>query len=164
MPEPPHILCVDDNEEGLEVRRLVLEAAGYSVQVATAGEQALALFAGRTFSAVVLDYSMPGMTGGEVAAEMRRLKPHVPIILLSGFTGQIPPDEIGRVDVFLVKGTSSTSLLRELKSRVPLRLEAERKPPRREELLAKAEKIASASTQLVRRARIYLLGRRHPRD
>src|SRR5213082_2349046 len=115
MPQSPLILCVDDNEEGLAIRRLVLEGAGYSVFTAAGGEQALALFADNEIAGVVLDYSMPGMNGGEVAAEMRRLKPQVPIILLSGFVTEIPQKALKLVDVFIPKGSPAAALLQELK-------------------------------------------------
>lgn len=148
---PPVILCVDDNEEGLTLRKMVLESAGYSVIVAIDGEKALTLFGEEPVDGVVLDYCMPGMNGGEVAAAMRRLKPAVPILLLSGYMNEIPPEALSAVDMFIAKGSPATSLIGELRNRVPL--PATRKGPEREDLLEKAERIIAASRDTVRRSR-----------
>jgi CheY-like chemotaxis protein len=65
--------------------------------------------------AVVLDYSMPGMHGGEVARRMRQSKPHVPILLLSAYVGL--PDEVSSlVDVYMTKGEGAPALLNTLGS------------------------------------------------
>jgi CheY-like chemotaxis protein len=148
---PPLILCIDDNEEGLEVRKLVLEAAGYSVLTAADGARWLELFADNPIAGVVLDYAMPGMNGGQVAAEMKRLKPDVPIVLLSGCVSEMPPDALNVVDLFIAKGSPTLSLTQELKKLVPQPLQ--RKLPQREELIVKAEEIISASRGVTRRTR-----------
>jgi CheY-like chemotaxis protein len=77
------VLCVDDEQVGLQVRKILLERAGYRVLTAPDGPSGLAIFAAEPVEAVVLDYSMPGMHGGEVAVRMRQTKPQVPILLLS---------------------------------------------------------------------------------
>jgi CheY-like chemotaxis protein len=78
------ILLVDDEPLLLSMRRCVFEALGYSVLTATCGEDALAVFGTHPVDAVVLDYLMPGMDGGETAHCMRKLCSDVPIILSSG--------------------------------------------------------------------------------
>ncbi len=65
------VLCVDDEEIGLGVRRTILERAGYHVLTACDGTEGLELFAREPVEAVILDYSMPGMHGGEVATRIR---------------------------------------------------------------------------------------------
>jgi CheY-like chemotaxis protein len=63
--------------------------------------------------AVVLDYAMPGMHGGEVAKKMRQTKPDVPILLLSAYVGL--PDEVSSlVDVYMTKGEGAPALLEKL--------------------------------------------------
>ena len=99
------ILCVDDDRGGLEVRRELLETSGYRVLTAQSGERGLGLFASHSIDAVVLDYNMPGMNGDRVASEMRRVKPQVPILMLSGYS-ELPVNELGCVDAFLCKGES----------------------------------------------------------
>jgi CheY-like chemotaxis protein len=61
----------------------------------------------------VLDYSMPGMHGGEVARQMRDTKPNVPILLLSAYVGL--PDEVScLVDIYMTKGEGAPALLDKL--------------------------------------------------
>src|SRR6266568_3462891 len=101
------LLCVDDEPLGLEVRKVVLQRQGYEVLTATSGRDALKLFAANEISAVILDYSMPEMNGGEVAAELKRLNPGVKILLLSAYLDL--PEEVSQyVDARAVKATSPT--------------------------------------------------------
>jgi CheY-like chemotaxis protein len=109
------ILCVDDESVGLEVRRILLERAGYRVLTAEDGSRGLELFKTEPVEAVVLDYSMPGMSGGEVANQMRRVKPHIPILMLSAYT--VLPAEVTRiVDLAMTKGEGAPALLEKLES------------------------------------------------
>ena len=104
------ILCIDDEKLGLQVRKMVLESAGYEVVTGIDGPTGLSVFAAEPVTAVVLDYYMPGMNGGEVAAEMRRLRPAVPIILLSAYVN-LPPEVIRMVDCTIIKGDEPENLL-----------------------------------------------------
>ena len=90
------ILYVDD-EPGLVAagsRRLV--GIGYEVVTAGDGEKALEIFREdpNGFAAVVTDYLMPGMNGTALAAEITRLRPDFPIILLTGYVENLPEEEI----------------------------------------------------------------------
>ena len=107
---PAQILCIDDEEMGLMVRKLTLESEGFKVAIASDGKSGLELFAQNPFDLVLLDHSMPGMSGGEVAEEMRRINPQVPIILLSAYV-TLPEDDVQRVDAYITKGESTESLL-----------------------------------------------------
>jgi CheY-like chemotaxis protein len=107
------ILCVDDEVVGLRVRKILLERAGYSVLTAADGRSGIELFATQPVDAVVLDYAMPGMHGGDVAKKMRQTKPEVPILLLSAYVGL--PDEVSSlVDVYMTKGEGAPALLDKL--------------------------------------------------
>jgi YesN/AraC family two-component response regulator len=52
---------------------------------ASSGEQALKLFADNAFDLVMTDHAMPGMTGAQLAAELRALAPSVRVILATGY-------------------------------------------------------------------------------
>jgi CheY-like chemotaxis protein len=107
------VLCVDDEAVGLRVRKILLERAGYQVLTAADGHSGLELFAAHPVEAVILDYAMPGMHGGEVAGKMRQTKPEVPILLLSAYVGL--PDEVSSlVDVYMTKGEGAPALLDKL--------------------------------------------------
>ena len=109
------VLCVDDELIGLKVRKILLERAGYRVLTATNGLAGLQLFSNEPVEAVVLDYSMPGMNGGEIAMKMRQTKPHIPILLLSAYIG-LPSDVITAVDLYMTKGEGAPVLLKKLNS------------------------------------------------
>ena len=107
------VLCVDDEVVGLRVRKILLERAGYKVLTAADGSSGLELFASQPIEAVVLDYAMPGMHGGEVARKMRQAKPQVPILLLSAYVG-LPEEISSLVDVYMTKGEGAPALLDKL--------------------------------------------------
>jgi CheY-like chemotaxis protein len=109
------VLCVDDEVVGLKVRKILLERAGYRVLTASDGPSGLEIFASEPVEAVVLDYSMPGMHGGEVAVRMRQTKPQVPILLLSAYMG-LSPEVTSLVDLYMTKGEGAPILLEKLGS------------------------------------------------
>jgi CheY-like chemotaxis protein len=109
------VLCVDDEVVGLQVRKILLERAGYRVLTASDGPSGLEIFSSEPVEAVVLDYSMPGMHGGEVAVRMRQSKPQVPILLLSAYMG-LSPEVTSLVDLYMTKGEGAPVLLEKLGS------------------------------------------------
>lgn len=104
------VLCVDDDASGLAACKELLEASGYELITAQSGQEGLELFDSHLIDAVILDYQMPGMNGAQVASQMRRVKPHVPILMLSGW-GKLPPEELSCVDEFLCKGQPWSTVL-----------------------------------------------------
>lgn len=109
------LLCIDDEELGLRIRKAVFEHAGYDVRAAHTAQDAIELFQSQHFDAVVLDYLMPDANGGTVAAALKAIHPHVPILLLSAYAG-IPQETLQLVDAHLPKGSPPQELLRKLKS------------------------------------------------
>ncbi len=98
------ILCIDDEPAGQLPRRLLLESAGHRVLEARTGAEGIKLFQSEKIDAVVLDYWMSGMKGTEVAGELQRINPEVPIVVLSGLT-ELPGETAGLVDRWLIKGS-----------------------------------------------------------
>lgn len=79
------ILVVDD-EAGLgEALKLSLEMAGYHVLFSANPRQALELFKQEQFDLVITDLRMPGMSGWELASEIKRFNPSTPIIAMTGW-------------------------------------------------------------------------------
>jgi len=97
------ILCIDDEEPALALRRLVLEKAGYRVFTALTGKQGIELFRHQPIDVVILDYWMADMDGLDVAEQLKALSPRTPIIMLSGYTS-ILDEGLGRIDLWLRKG------------------------------------------------------------
>ena len=104
------ILCIDDYKQGLHARKLILEAAGYSVITASSGRIGLRLLQRHPVHLVILDYGMPQMNGKAVAREIRRKHPHVPILMLSGQI-DLPKRASSAVDAFVTKGQPPAVLL-----------------------------------------------------
>ncbi len=82
------LLVIDDDES---VRLLVdrmLRRCGYDVVLAASGEEGLARFRGehQRLRAVLVDMEMPGLSGVETGAALRRFDPAVPVILTSGYS------------------------------------------------------------------------------
>ncbi len=69
------ILCVDDNEQALSVRKFMLETRGYRVLTAASSEQALELFREGGIDLVLSDLIMPYMDGNELVRRMKELAP-----------------------------------------------------------------------------------------
>ena len=114
------VLCVDDDETGLRVRKMLFEAHGYEVLCSTDGRDGLRKFAENKIDAVVLDYFMPEMDGSMVAAQMKAIKPEVAILMLSAYYW-LPKAALLNVDAFLTKGDSPGIVLRKITELVELR-------------------------------------------
>lgn len=105
------ILCIDDEPLGLSMRKLMLEAQGYRVVTAGSGLHGLAIFQRLVVDLVVLDYSMPGgMDGQAVAREIKRLRPFVPVIVLTAYP-DLPRELLTLVNRSLIKGEDPGVLL-----------------------------------------------------
>ena len=85
-PEPLTILVVDDDPMVRLNTAEMLEDVGHRVVQAASGPEALALLGGTPgIEVVVTDFAMPDMTGVQLAGEIRARRPHMPIVLASGY-------------------------------------------------------------------------------
>ena len=96
------ILCVDDNEQSLSIRKLMLATRGYRVIVCTTGEEALEVFRRGGIDLVLTDLMMPGMNGDELANHVKQVSPETPVILFSGKVAIY--DQNTQADIFCQKG------------------------------------------------------------
>ncbi|MFW2368595.1 MAG: response regulator, partial [Desulforhopalus sp.] len=82
------VMLVDDEKLIVDVGKTVLESMGYNVLAITDSRQALDLFreTPQEFDLVITDQTMPGITGGDLAAEMLQIRPELPIILCTGYS------------------------------------------------------------------------------
>src|ERR1700723_1529110 len=109
----PVILCIDDEDLGLEIRKMVLEREGFTVLTAKDGRTGISVFDTEQVDAVVLDYAMPGMDGGQVAAILRKRQADIPILMLSAYVAL--PEEVMRVvSVSATKGDGAFTLVDKL--------------------------------------------------
>lgn len=126
---PYRILCVDDEVAGLKLRQLILQRKGFLVSAASTVPEAMSLFHSKDFDLVVTDHLLGRETGTAMAREMKRLKPHIPIIVLSGATDT--PEGLETADAFLSKAEGTESLLNKVSQLIAQSLEqkADPEPP-----------------------------------
>ena len=96
------ILCVDDNEQALSIRKVVLETRGYRVIACSNGRSALEAFEKGGVDLVLSDWVMPEMDGAELVERIKARSPQTPAILFSGRVRVYEKET--RADVFLAKG------------------------------------------------------------
>ncbi|HEV2402065.1 MAG TPA: response regulator [Candidatus Sulfotelmatobacter sp.] len=84
------VLCVENHSEYLDALTYMLESAGYEVVKATSGSQGVRMLANQPVDGVLLEYDLPDATGSAVRAEMKRVKPEVPVLLFAGVGSQTP--------------------------------------------------------------------------
>jgi len=119
------ILCVDDNEQSLSIRKVMLQTRGYRVITCSNGQEALEAFRKGGIDLVLTDLIMPGLDGTELIERVKTLAPQVPAILFSGRIKVYEKDT--RADVFLPKGMYAPV---ELLERIRLLLIRKRGPKR----------------------------------
>ena len=100
------ILCVDDEPSVVKPIEIMLQRRGFRVVTADDGASAIELFRQIKFDAVILDYAMPGMSGGEVARALREENASIPIILHTGYK-EIADPLLANVTCTLPKGSLS---------------------------------------------------------
>jgi two-component system KDP operon response regulator KdpE len=82
MPDPPHILVVDDEPQITRVLRTSLSAQGYDIRIANSGEMALEIMKDWSPNLIITDLSMPSIDGVQLCRAVRAVS-HVPILVLS---------------------------------------------------------------------------------
>jgi CheY-like chemotaxis protein len=85
-PDDRTVLVVDDEPMVRDVAQAILERLGLAVLAAANGEEAVALFAAEPdrFAVVLLDLTMPRVSGAETFRRIREVRPDIPVILMSG--------------------------------------------------------------------------------
>ncbi|MGA7929199.1 MAG: response regulator [Candidatus Sulfotelmatobacter sp.] len=83
------VLCVENHIEYLDALKYMLETAGYEVLSATTGSQGLSILM-KHIHGVLLECDLPDATGAAVRAEMKRVKPDIPVLLFAGIGSQTP--------------------------------------------------------------------------
>lgn len=115
---PKTILLVDDQADVRRILRRMLSSLGYTVLAAAGGDEALSLECNHQggIDVLITDLEMPGMDGRHLAAELRRRRPAIGVLFLSGQPDDLSPDIRGNGDEsdFLLKPCTMNELSRSL--------------------------------------------------
>ncbi|MFN5357233.1 MAG: response regulator, partial [Bacteroidota bacterium] len=111
------ILWVDDEIEILEAHKLFLEMKGYHVTSMTNGFDALEFLQKQSVDLILLDESMPGMSGLEMLQRIKRMHPHIPVVLVTkNETESLMEEAIGaQITDYLIKPVNPNQVLLILK-------------------------------------------------
>ena len=101
MPESASILCVDDEQVALFLRKAVLQKFGFEVVTANSAKEALQVLSERRVDLVLSDLLMPEVSGTELAKVIKEKYPGLPVVVVSG-VNEIPP-EVRYADLFISK-------------------------------------------------------------
>ena len=135
------IFCVDDNEQELSVLKFMLATNGYRVLAAANGQEAIAVFsAAPQIDLVLADTTMPQMSGGQLVERLKRLRSHVPMVLLGD--AQAVNAEMHVADAVLARKNCSTQ---ELLERIKVMSARKRGPRKGAQRVMTANELAAAS-------------------
>ena len=104
------ILCVEDNEQVLSVRKFMLETRGYRVVAFPSAHAALEYLETAmpgSLDLLLADLLLPGMDGNELIRRAKRLHPCLPTLLVSGMVSNF--ERAGAADAFLPKGACNAA-------------------------------------------------------
>jgi CheY-like chemotaxis protein len=119
-PDSKRVLVVDDNMDACEMLRAALEHAGHLVAIAGNGPDAMTIAADFVPDVAVLDLGLPGMNGYELASHLRRARPPIRLIAVTGFgrAGDVEAAAAAGFDAHYAKPVAITSLLAHIESDV----------------------------------------------
>jgi CheY-like chemotaxis protein len=114
------ILLVDDDRDVRETNVEILAAGGHEIVSVADGRQAVAKCKKGNFDLVITDLSMPGMSGLELATELKKLYPTIPVILFSGWAMQEQEETVKEagIDHIVVKPCLMEDLLEAVQTAV----------------------------------------------
>jgi len=111
------ILWVDDEIEILEAHKLFLEMKGYELTTMTNGFDAIEFLTNHQVDFILLDESMPGMSGLETLQRIKQIHPHIPVVLVTkNETESLMEEAIGsQITDYLIKPVNPNQVLLTLK-------------------------------------------------
>ena len=117
MSESARVLVIDDEETIRKTISMTLQHAGYSVDTAENGREAVRKSEGSFYNLAVIDVRLPDMEGTELLTKLKDTTPRMVKIILTGFPGlQNAVTAINKgVDAYLIKPVNPTELLRVVK-------------------------------------------------
>ncbi len=108
--DSPTVLCIDDRQPVLNLRKATLEAHGYRVKIASNGYTAMKMLQESPVAAVLLEYKLEGMDAEAVACHIKQKFPGLPIVLLSAYS-DMPERILWLVDEYVMKSELAERLV-----------------------------------------------------
>ena len=118
-----HILVVEDEVAVLNLLASILTMGGHKVETATDGTQGIRLFQEKKFDLVFTDLGMPGMSGWQVAREVKRINGGIPVAIITGWNVELEEAEMREngVDLIVQKPFEVDRVLRLVQEGIILR-------------------------------------------
>ncbi len=117
VPEKIKVLIVDDETDFADILSKRLEVREFAVDTVSSGDEAIGMIGDRDYDVVLLDVLMPGKSGIDTLKEIKRLRPLIHIIMLTGHARvdtAIEGMELGAYD-YLIKPTDTDSLVEKIR-------------------------------------------------
>ena len=115
-----HILLVEDEDAVLRMLQQMLKGIGYEVTIQNSGIEALGMFSlqPEKFDLIIIDITMPDITGDLLSKELRNIRPAIPIILLSGFSDMMTEKKAKDIGIqkYLMKPVTRSDLSNTIRS------------------------------------------------
>lgn len=115
MKKKQHILYIDDDQDIVFAQQRILAHYGYAVSAFTHPMEAIEYFRSdpESFDIAIVDLVMPVMKGDQLAAELKSLKPNLPVVLCTGFGTDIAETQVKALGIegFLLKPIASKLML-----------------------------------------------------
>lgn len=114
------VLWVDDEIDLLRIHILFLEEKGYKVNTANNGDDALDIIKENDFDIIFLDENMPGMSGIDVLAEIKQIRPQIPVVMITKNEEEaIMEEAIGsKINDYLIKPVNPKQIILAIKKNV----------------------------------------------
>ncbi|MFA5374824.1 MAG: PAS domain S-box protein [Dehalococcoidia bacterium] len=127
--KPANILTVDDEVEVLKALGLTLEYFGHWVKGFTSGAEAVKAFKDGNYDLVITDLGMPGMSGWDVARAIKKIKPDMPVLLITGWVIDLDEEQKKLVDGVIAKPFSRDSISSAISQVFPAKKKGTKKKP-----------------------------------
>ena len=110
------VLVIDDEELVRNVLARMLSQANHRVTVAESGEEGIRLFNEKEFDIVLTDLGMPGMSGWEVCRTIKKISPHFPVGMITGWGMEVDQTKIEEsgIDFVVSKPFDFSQILKEM--------------------------------------------------
>jgi DNA-binding NtrC family response regulator len=116
MRDPDSILLIEDESLIVETLKGNFQESGYQITTAHNGEEGIRKFQNNNFDLVITDLKLRGMDGLQVSKKIKKIDPHIPVIVVTGYPKLLTSDEVSRFGVrdFMLKPFTWPEMLKKV--------------------------------------------------